>query len=80
VESDIAWILYIDVLATDEGSGAGLIIVSPKESTYEHALKFMFKTSNNEAEYEALLAGMELCHVLEVEHLKAFSNSQLVVN
>ncbi|XP_074352467.1 uncharacterized protein LOC141691594 [Apium graveolens] len=34
---------------------------------------------NNEAEYEALLAGMELARSLEAKHLRAFSNSMLVV-
>jgi len=50
-----AWILYVDGLATNVGSGVGLIMVSPEAHTYEHALKFMFNTSNNKAEYEALL-------------------------
>ncbi|XP_074352712.1 uncharacterized protein LOC141691859 [Apium graveolens] len=36
--------------------------------------------TNNEAEYEALLAGMELARSLEAKHLRAFSNSMLVVN
>ena len=46
------------------GSGARLIIVSPTGRVHEHALKFLFKASNNEAEYEALLAGMDLCCML----------------
>ena len=50
-----AWILYVYGLETNVGSGVGLIVVSPEGHTYEHALKFMFNTSNNEAEYEALL-------------------------
>jgi len=40
----------------------------------------MFKASNNEAKYEALLADMEICNVLGVEYLKAFSDSQLVLS
>jgi len=46
------------------GSGAGLIVVWPEVQVYEHVLKFLFKTSNNEAEYEALLARMDLCYAL----------------
>jgi len=43
-------------------------------------MKFMvFKKFNNEAEYEALLAGMEIRNVFGVECLKAFSDSWLVV-
>ena len=47
---------------------------------YEQALKFLFKASNNEAEYKALLAGMDLCLSLGAEHLRAFSDSQLIVS
>ncbi|GJU25599.1 reverse transcriptase domain-containing protein [Tanacetum coccineum] len=36
--------------------------------------------SNNEAEYEALIAGLELAIRLEVRHLQVFSNSLLVTN
>jgi len=61
-------------------SGAGLIVVSPTGRVYEQALKFLFKASNNEAEYEALLGGMDLCYTLGAEHLCAFSDSQLIVS
>ncbi|XP_077232178.1 uncharacterized protein LOC143867217 [Tasmannia lanceolata] len=36
-------------------------------------------TSNNEAEYEALLAGLSLAHELEADRLKAHCDSQLIV-
>ena len=80
VEPCVAWMLYIDGLATNDSSGAGLIVVLPDGNTYEHGLKFLFKALNNEAEYEALLANMDLCYALRAEHLRAFSNSQLIVS
>jgi len=64
--------LYVDGSATSEGSGAGLTVVSPERQVHEHALKFLFKASNNEAEYEALLAGMDLYYALGAEHLCVF--------
>ncbi|GKD23813.1 suppressor of mec-8 and unc-52 protein homolog 1, partial [Tanacetum coccineum] len=42
-----------------EGSGAGLILTDPNGQEVTYALRFDFKTSNNEAEYEALIAGLE---------------------
>ncbi|KAK3035317.1 hypothetical protein RJ639_034025 [Escallonia herrerae] len=48
--------------------------------TIEYALRFGFQASNNEAEYEALLAGIRLAHVLKVDSLLVHSDSQLVVN
>ena len=43
------------------------------------ALRFGFKASNNEVEYKALIAGLELAKELKVESLDIFSDSQLVV-
>ena len=51
------WNLYVDGSSTKDGSGAGLIIESSTGAPYEHALKFMFKASNNDAECAALVAG-----------------------
>ena len=43
------------------------------------ALRFGFKAFNNEAEYEALIAGLELAKEIKVKSLDIFSDSQLVV-
>jgi len=39
----------------------------------------MFKASNNEAEYEALIARIELCYTTGADSVQAFSDSQLVI-
>ena len=75
-----AWTFCVDGSATSGGSGAGLIVVSPTGRVYEQALKFLFRASNNEAEYEALLAEMDLCYTLGAEHLCVFSDFQLIVS
>jgi len=67
--------LYVDGLTTNGGSRVGLTMVSLEGHFFEHALKSMFKVSNNEAEYEALLADMEICNVLRTKHVKAFFDS-----
>ncbi|KAM2102060.1 hypothetical protein FF2_000394 [Malus domestica] len=46
----------------------------------EYALRFKFKTSNNEAEYEALLAGLRLAKHLRVKRIDIFNDFQFVVN
>ncbi|KAL0448745.1 UNVERIFIED_CONTAM: hypothetical protein Slati_1430900 [Sesamum latifolium] len=62
-----------------KGSGAGTFITSPRGEDLEFAVKFNFKASNNEAEYEALVAGMKMAHEAGARHLLAYSDSQLVV-
>ncbi|XP_004308201.1 PREDICTED: uncharacterized protein LOC101305990 [Fragaria vesca subsp. vesca] len=61
-------------------SGAGIIIIDPEGNSYEYALRFEFKASNNIAEYEALITGIQLCRELGALHIHIFSDSQLVVN
>ncbi|GAV64654.1 RVT_3 domain-containing protein, partial [Cephalotus follicularis] len=60
-------------------SGAGLVLTSPDGWTLEYALRFGFKATNNEAEWEALIAGLTIVKHLEVQKLEASSDSQLVV-
>ena len=74
-----AWKLSVDGASNAQGSGAGLILTSPEGIDIEYALRFGFHTSNNEAEYEAVIAGLNLTHSLEVGQLEVYSDSQLVV-
>ena len=45
----------------------------------EYALIFGFQASNNEAEYEAVITGLNIAHFMEADQLKVSSDSQLVV-
>ncbi|CAL8167674.1 unnamed protein product [Prunus armeniaca] len=74
------WTLYVDGSSNWQGSGAGLVLKTPDDSTIEYAILFQFRASNNEAEYEALLAGLRLAQSSGAEWLMICSNSQLVVN
>ena len=60
------WMLAVDGSSTSEGGGAGLMLRSPRGQTWPYALHFEFRVSNNEAEYEALLAGLRLAEQLGV--------------
>ncbi|XP_024028293.1 uncharacterized protein LOC112093654 [Morus notabilis] len=74
------WKLYVDGSSNDNGSGAGLVLHTPEGYKVTSAVRFEFSASNNEAEYEALLAGLRLAEHLKVEKLDIFSDSQLIVN
>ncbi|XP_058181218.1 uncharacterized protein LOC131299652 [Rhododendron vialii] len=73
------WVLQVDGSTTREASGAGLILTSPKGQRLSYALRFEFKATNNEAEYEALVVGLELAKAVGANHVLAKSDSQLVV-
>ena len=67
-----AWILYIDGASNQAGCGVRI--------KCSHCFRFEFKATNNEAEYEALLAGMEVDEELGADFLLVRSDLQLVVN
>ncbi|GAV73731.1 RVT_3 domain-containing protein [Cephalotus follicularis] len=73
------WKLSVDGSFYITGSGAGLVLTSPDGWTLEYALRFRFKATNNEAEWEALIAGLTIAKHLEVQKIEASSDSQLVV-
>ncbi|KAL0294041.1 UNVERIFIED_CONTAM: hypothetical protein Sradi_6906200 [Sesamum radiatum] len=76
---DQKWLLHVDGSSTTQGSGAGIVITTPQGEDLDFAIKFGFKASNNEAEYEALVIGMRMAHETGAKHLLAYSDSQLVV-
>ena len=75
----LIWKLSVDGASNAQGSGAGLILTSPEGIDIEYALRFGFHASNNEAEYEAVIVGLNLAHSLEVDQLEVYNDSQLVV-
>ena len=60
--------------------GARIVIITPEGIRVEHSFRLGFKASNNEAEYEALLAGLRAILNLGVQGVEVCSNSRLVVN
>ncbi|KAL0427869.1 UNVERIFIED_CONTAM: hypothetical protein Slati_2961700 [Sesamum latifolium] len=72
--------MYVDGSSTAIGSGAGIVLESHEGEKLEYAIKLEFSASNNEAEYEALLAGGELALAVGAKKIIVYSDSQLVVN
>ena len=69
------WRLSIDGVANTQGSSARLILTSPDGIDVEYAHIFGFQASNNEAEYEAVIVGLNLAHSMEVDQLEVCSDS-----
>ncbi|XP_065011504.1 uncharacterized protein LOC135640723 [Musa acuminata AAA Group] len=73
-----AWTLHVDGSANSGGAGAGLVLLAPDGRSFERSLRFGFKATNNEAEYEALLAGLRLALEMQVAAIHVLTDSQLV--
>ena len=54
-----SWRVFVDGASSAMGAGAGVIIITPKGIRLEHSFRLGFKASNNEAEYEALIARLK---------------------
>ncbi|XP_012852918.1 PREDICTED: uncharacterized protein LOC105972502 [Erythranthe guttata] len=74
------WTVNVDGSSTATGGGACIVLTSPDGDEFEYAQRFDFKASNNEAEYEALIAGIRLALAAGARKLIIHSDSQLVVN
>ncbi|XP_074343072.1 uncharacterized protein LOC141680871 [Apium graveolens] len=74
-----SWKLYVDESSTAERSGAGLILISPEGFTIQQPITFAFKATNNQAEYEALIVGLNLVKSLGISRMTIHSDSQIVV-
>ncbi|GJR48845.1 reverse transcriptase domain-containing protein [Tanacetum coccineum] len=77
---DNMWKLYTDRALSFVRSGAGPMLISPEGKEYTYDLSFEFETTNNKAEYEALLAGLRIAQEMEIKSLAIFADSQLIVN
>lgn len=74
------WILFTDGSSCVDGSGAGLILTNPEGMEFTYALRFEFTATNNEAEYEALIAGLRIAARMGVRNIEANVDSRLVAN
>uniref|UniRef100_A0A2N9ELT3 RNase H type-1 domain-containing protein n=1 Tax=Fagus sylvatica TaxID=28930 RepID=A0A2N9ELT3_FAGSY len=79
LEQDEVWTVSIDGSSTKDMGGAGIILVSPKNDKLEYAIQLRFCATNNEAEYEALLAGLKLSKNMGIKNLTVKINSQLII-
>ena len=61
------------------GFGVGLILQSPTGELMEQAIRLSFSASNNEVEYEIVLARLDFSLILVATKLEIGSNSQLIV-
>ncbi|GJR55097.1 reverse transcriptase domain-containing protein [Tanacetum coccineum] len=64
------WILFTDGSSCTDGSGAGLILTTPIGMEFTYALRFRFDATNNEAEYEALIAGLRIAEQMEADMVR----------
>ena len=56
------------------------MLISPQGMSFEYAIPIKPISTNNQAEYEAILKGIQLLHEVKAESIEVFGDSQLVIN
>ena len=73
------WILHAYGSSNQRDSGFGLVLITPEANVLEIAMKFLFKASNNESEYEAILAGLRIARGLGAPQIVVYNDSSVVL-
>ncbi|XP_058772207.1 uncharacterized protein LOC131646052 [Vicia villosa] len=74
------WTIYVDGASSSSGSGAGIILENDEGLIIEVSFVLSFTMSNNQAEYEAFLAGLRLAEDVGAREVKIYTDSQLVAS
>ncbi|XP_068486585.1 uncharacterized protein [Phaseolus vulgaris] len=78
-ELETTWTLHVDGSSSKKGGGARIVLEGPENIQVEKSLRFEFQTSNNQAEYEALIAGLLLARDVGARKIECKTDSQLMV-
>jgi hypothetical protein len=60
------WIMYFDGALNLEGTGAGVLFISPHGEQLKYILQIRYKASNNDTEYDALIHGLRIAVSLDI--------------
>jgi ribonuclease HI len=71
--------MFFDGSCSKESTGAGVVLISPSMKTSHLSFKLDFKVTNNIAEYEALLLGLNAAKEMEIKRLHVFGDVDLII-
>ncbi|XP_050369176.1 uncharacterized protein LOC126787313 [Argentina anserina] len=74
------WVLYFDGSSPDHLSRAGVALVNPSIARHWYSFQLEWKCTNNQAEYETIIIGLELLLDLEVIEVEVLGDSLQVIN
>ena len=73
------WSIYTDESSNHHAGGTGVVIQTPEGDKIECMIRLNFPTTNNEAEYEALVAELDLAKA-GVENIIVHCDSQVITS
>ena len=79
-EESPQWSVHTDGSSNKQVGGVGLVLWSPEGDVVECMIRLDFPTTNNEAEYEALVAGLDLARAAGATSIVIYCDSQVITN
>ncbi|XP_074336858.1 uncharacterized protein LOC141674032 [Apium graveolens] len=76
----LPWTLYTDGASNVNGTGTELVLKSPQGDVLMYSVFCDFKTTNNEAEYEALIIELKTTRDMKIKNINIVCDSLLIVN
>ena len=74
------WQLFFDGASNKRGNGVGVLLVDPSDEHTPIAIKLNFDVTNNAAEYEACIAGLEAALERNIKAIEVYGDSALIIN
>jgi ribonuclease HI len=71
--------LFFDGSASRESQDVGIVLISLRAVIFEQSVRLKYFCTNNQAEYEAILFGLQVLSSMGVKHVEAFGDSLLVM-
>jgi ribonuclease HI len=72
--------MYLDGSLKLQGAGAEILFIAPGGEQLKYALQLLFPASNNAAEYEALVHGLNIAISLGIKRLMVYGDSLVVIS
>ena len=69
------WTLFFDGSSCKQGGGIGILIILPRGSSFEFAYTIKPMTTNNQAEYNTILKGLQLLQEVKADTIEIFGDS-----
>ena len=79
-EGQRLWSIHTNGSSNQRSGGAGVVIQAPEGDKIECIIRLDFPTTNNEAEYEALVAGLDLARAADAENMIMHCDSQVITS
>ena len=74
------WSIYTDESSNRQARGVGVVLRTPKGDKIECMIHLDFPTTNNKAEYEVLVVGLDLTRAARAENMVVYCDSQVVAS